>query len=166
MIRPGDSLSSIARRFYGQRGSWSGLYRVNRGRIRNPDLIYSGQVITIPAVPPAPWAVNTAAVMDDRSGPSARAVLSANGGGDTPSTGTGTGAGPGPGQPPGAGGPGGALGCAGLETLWEHAGGSAAAAVIAASIAMAESGGRQYATGAAGERGYWQINPVNGALST
>jgi hypothetical protein len=31
---------------------------------------------------------------------------------------------------------------------------------------MAESGGQQYATGAAGERGYWQINPVNGALST
>ncbi len=46
------------------------------------------------------------------------------------------------------------------------AGGSPAAAVTAASIAMAESGGNQYATGTVGARGSWQINPVNGALST
>jgi hypothetical protein len=61
---------------------------------------------------------------------------------------------------------GGTLGCAGLERLWESAGGSYGAAFTAAEIAMAESGGNQYATGAAGERGYWQINPVNGSLST
>ena len=47
-----------------------------------------------------------------------------------------------------------------------NAGGSPAAEVTAASIAMAESGGNQFATGTVGERGYWQINPVNGALST
>ena len=29
---------------------------------------------------------------------------------------------------------------------------------MAAWIAMAESSGRQFATGAAGERGYWQIH--------
>lgn len=61
---------------------------------------------------------------------------------------------------------GGTLGCAGLEALWRSAGGSNSAAFTAAEIAMAESGGNQYATGQAGERGYWQINPVNGALST
>jgi Lysozyme like domain len=38
--------------------------------------------------------------------------------------------------------------------------------VTAASIAMAESSGRQFATGAAGERGYWQIHPDHGSLST
>jgi hypothetical protein len=37
---------------------------------------------------------------------------------------------------------------------------------MAASIAMAESGGQQYATGTVGERGYWQINPNHGSLST
>jgi hypothetical protein len=37
---------------------------------------------------------------------------------------------------------------------------------MAASIAMAESSGQQFATGAAGERGYWQINPDHGSLST
>jgi cell wall-associated NlpC family hydrolase len=71
-----------------------------------------------------------------------------------------------PAAAPGGGIPSGTLGCSGLETLWVSAGGRASAEVTAADIAMAESGGRQYATGQVGERGYWQINPVNGALST
>lgn len=61
---------------------------------------------------------------------------------------------------------GGNLSCSGLESLWMAAGGNSGSAFIAAEIAMAESGGQQYATGPAGERGYWQINPVNGYLST
>jgi hypothetical protein len=56
--------------------------------------------------------------------------------------------------------------CPGLEELWEEAGGPAAQAVTAASIAMAESSDEQYATGPFGERGYWQINPNHGSLST
>ena len=58
------------------------------------------------------------------------------------------------------------LGCGGLESLWVAAGGSRAEAFMAAEIAMAESGGYQYATGPYDERGYWQINPDHGALST
>jgi hypothetical protein len=65
---------------------------------------------------------------------------------------------------------GGTLGCAGLERLWEQAGGSPGAAFTAAEIAMAESAGRQYAVntngGASTDRGYWQINSVHGSLST
>jgi hypothetical protein len=65
---------------------------------------------------------------------------------------------------------GGTLSCRGLEALWESAGGSRSAAFTAAEIAMAESGGRQYATdtngGASTDRGYWQINSVHGGLST
>lgn len=60
----------------------------------------------------------------------------------------------------------GTLSCAGLESLWRAAGGPSWAAFTAAEIAMAESGGRQYATGPAGERGYWQIHPDHGFLST
>jgi LysM repeat protein len=60
----------------------------------------------------------------------------------------------------------GTLSCTGLEELWQGAGGSSTEAVMAASIAMAESSGQQYATGGVGERGYWQINPNHGALST
>jgi hypothetical protein len=62
---------------------------------------------------------------------------------------------------------GGTLGCSGLERLWEQAGGSPAAAVTAASVAMAESGGNQYAESPAGDVGYWQINaPIWGRLAT
>jgi hypothetical protein len=65
---------------------------------------------------------------------------------------------------------GGALSCRGLESLWESAGGSPAAAFTAAEIAMAESGGRQYATNTNGgrstDRGYFQVNSIHGALST
>lgn len=65
---------------------------------------------------------------------------------------------------------GGTLSCRGLEALWESAGGSRSTAFMAAEIAMAESGGRQYATdtngGSSTDRGYWQINSVHGALST
>ena len=62
--------------------------------------------------------------------------------------------------------PEGTLGCGALEALWREAGGSPSAQVTAASIAMAESSGEQYATGPYGERGYWQINPDHGTLST
>jgi hypothetical protein len=65
---------------------------------------------------------------------------------------------------------GGTLNCAGLERLWESAGGSRGEAFTAAEIAMAESGGRQYATNTNGgrstDRGYWQVNSVHGAQST
>ena len=60
----------------------------------------------------------------------------------------------------------GTLSCGALEELWEEGGGSHAEAFMAAEIAMAESSGEQFATGAAGERGYWQINPDHGSLST
>lgn len=60
----------------------------------------------------------------------------------------------------------GTLGCFGLESLWKAVGGNPGSAFIAAEIAMAESGGRQYATGPAGERGYWQIHPDHGYLSS
>jgi hypothetical protein len=65
---------------------------------------------------------------------------------------------------------GGTLSCAGLERLWESAGGSPSAAFLAAEVAMAESGGRQYAslynTNGTTDRGYFQINSVHGSLST
>ena len=65
---------------------------------------------------------------------------------------------------------GGTLSCSGLEALWESAGGSSGTAFMAAQIATAESGGRQYATDDDGngtvDRGYWQINSIHGALST
>jgi nucleoid-associated protein YgaU len=45
----GDSLSKIAKREYGDAGKWRQIYDANRDQIKDPDLIYPGQVLTIPA---------------------------------------------------------------------------------------------------------------------
>lgn len=46
----GDCLSSIARRYYGTASKWTAIYEANKAVIGgNPNLIYPGQVLTIPA---------------------------------------------------------------------------------------------------------------------
>jgi nucleoid-associated protein YgaU len=47
-VRPGDTLSRLARQYYQDAGDWRRIYEANRDRIRNPDLIYPGQVLIIP----------------------------------------------------------------------------------------------------------------------
>jgi nucleoid-associated protein YgaU len=48
-VQPGDSLSGIARRFYGDPNRWREIYDANRQVIGNdPDLILPGQVFQIP----------------------------------------------------------------------------------------------------------------------
>jgi LysM repeat protein len=135
-VRPGDTLSSIAQRFYGSSARWTWLFQANRSVIKNPDEILAGEVLNVPfKAPPRSQTTPPAA-------PATSTALT------TTSTLSGT------------------LSCHGLEELWEEAGGSHAEAFMAAEIAMAESSGRQFATGGVGERGYWQINPNHGALST
>jgi len=134
-VQAGDTLASIALRFYGNPADWQRLYQLNRSEVKNPNLIYRGEVLNVPAHLTASTATYTPRH-------AASTVLAAS------SQFSGT------------------LGCSALEELWEQGGGSAAQAVTAASIAMAESSGEQFATGAAGERGYWQINPDHGSLST
>lgn len=57
-----------------------------------------------------------------------------------------------------------------LEQLWISAGGSRAAAPVAAAIAMAESSGNpdatDYDSNGTVDRGLWQINSIHGAQST
>ena len=132
-VQPGDTLASIAQRFYGNTADWPRLYQANRSVIQNPGVIYPGEVLIVPYEQPA-------SSMTATSGASAMSSTS------TALSGT--------------------LSCSGLEDLWEEAGGSDTQAVTAASIAMAESSGEQFATGPVGERGYWQINPDHGSLST
>ena len=45
----GDSLSKIAKREYGDANAWNRIYEANRDIIKNPDLIYPGQTLKIPA---------------------------------------------------------------------------------------------------------------------
>jgi LysM repeat protein len=47
-VRHGDTLSGIALHYYGHASEWHGLYRVNRSKISDPDLIYTGQVLAVP----------------------------------------------------------------------------------------------------------------------
>src|ERR671932_1236731 len=44
----GDTLSKIAKREYGDPEKWHAIYQANRDKIGNPDLIYPGQVLTLP----------------------------------------------------------------------------------------------------------------------
>jgi len=48
IVQPGNSLWRIARRTYGEGLRYTVIYDANRVQIRNPDLIYPGQVFAIP----------------------------------------------------------------------------------------------------------------------
>ena len=48
-VGPGESLSSIAKRVFGSSDQYYRLYKANRGSIANPDMIYPGMQLTLPA---------------------------------------------------------------------------------------------------------------------
>lgn len=48
IIRKGDNLWNISRRLYGDGFRYTTIYQANKGQIRNPDLIYPGQVFLTP----------------------------------------------------------------------------------------------------------------------
>ncbi|HLI38037.1 MAG TPA: LysM peptidoglycan-binding domain-containing protein [Streptosporangiaceae bacterium] len=157
-VRAGDTLSKIAERFYHRADDWQWLYRENDKTVPDPNMIYPGQILFVPADPPAHYALGNYV---PRHAKPAAAVSRPSGGGtatartvsrDTSGSGSTTLSG--------------TLGCSGLERLWEEAGGNPADAFIAAEIAMAESGGNQYAHSPTNDFGYWQINASNGALAT
>jgi LysM repeat protein len=163
-VRSGDTLSKIAERFYDKATDWGYLYHENAKTVSDPNLIYAGETLYIPATVPAGYqladylpkhAAPVAAPVEhiasttSASGASTVAVQStAQGGGGS------------------ADGLSGTLGCSGLEQLWDSAGGNPSDAFMAAEIAMAESSGNQYALSPTDDYGYWQINIVNGALAT
>jgi len=136
-VLPGDTLSAIAQRFYGNSADWTWIYDDNQSVIQNPNDIYAGEELQIPY---SSAATTTTATYTPKHVKATVLTSAAS------LSGT--------------------LGCPQLEELWEAAGGSQGEAFTAAEIAMAESGGNQYATGTVGERGYWQINPNHGSLST
>jgi hypothetical protein len=48
VVKSGDSLSKIAKEFYGNANDWKKIHEANRDTIKNPDLIHPGQKIIIP----------------------------------------------------------------------------------------------------------------------
>lgn len=47
-IKSGDSLSKIAKQFYGNASEWEKIYKANKDVIKDPNLIYPGQKLIIP----------------------------------------------------------------------------------------------------------------------
>ena len=43
-----DTLYSLARKYYGDQSRWKDIYKANRDKIANPNLIYVGQRLVIP----------------------------------------------------------------------------------------------------------------------
>jgi LysM repeat protein len=137
-VRSGDTLTSIAKHFYGTTSKWNWIFQANRSKIHNPNSIFVGEKLTIPNHAPV------ATVYSAKHAKKPPTVLTAK-----------------------AGKLSGNLSCSGLEALWEAAGGSKGEAFIAAEIAMAESGGRQFAHSPTNDFGYWQINGGHGpAMAT
>jgi LysM repeat protein len=152
-VRAGDTLSGIAQSSYGNPADWPWLYHVNSSVVSNPNLIYVGQVLKVPSDPPANAASysyapkHAAATLASSTSSTSTSSSSSSTSSSTPSTDTSS-----------STGLSGTLGCSGLEGLWEAAGGSPGEAFMAAEIAMAESGGQQYAVSPSDDYGYWQIN--------
>jgi hypothetical protein len=51
IVQPGDTLSLIAARTYGDSRQWPLIYKANRGKIKDPDVIIPGMELTFPPVP-------------------------------------------------------------------------------------------------------------------
>lgn len=51
IVEKGDTLSQIAKQFYGKAGLWQLIFDANRDRIDDPDLIHPGQSLRIPPAP-------------------------------------------------------------------------------------------------------------------
>jgi LysM repeat protein len=49
-VAKGDSLSKIAKQVYGKASLWQKIYEANQDQIKDPDLIFPGQLLRIPEI--------------------------------------------------------------------------------------------------------------------
>ena len=49
-VRSGESLSKIAKHYYGDAMKYTTIFEANTDQLKNPDLIHPGQVLTIPNI--------------------------------------------------------------------------------------------------------------------
>jgi len=61
-VKPGDTLSSIARHEYGSAATWPALWWVNRHRVHNPQMIRVGERLTLSSWHPRKAWLNRAAL--------------------------------------------------------------------------------------------------------
>jgi len=181
-VKSGDTLSGIAEHYYHKAADWQWLYHENDKTISDPNLIYPGETLFVPSDPPANFTLSSyvpkhGSYVPKHAKPAAPVVTTSTshhsdstGSGSHSSGGTVTvqagSQGSHTSSQGGSGSLSGTLGCSGLEQLWDAAGGNPSHAFMAAEIAMAESGGNQYALSPTDDFGYWQINGSNGSLAT
>lgn len=138
-VRPGDTLTSIAKHWYGKDDAWTVIYWANKKIIPNPNTIFVGSTFSIPSMPkklPAPphfapiltTAPSSALSSTQTVLPSASAPFT--GGILTPSQ---------------------------VGSLWLQAGGPSWAESQAVAIAYCESGDNPQAYNPSGATGIWQI---------
>jgi LysM repeat protein len=169
-VRSGDSLSTIASRYYRNADDWGYLYHENDKTVSDPNLIYTGESLLVPGSVPANFTLTdyvprhsrpaASAAPAETSAPAETAASTQS----APSAG-GSSAGSGTvvvQSAPAAG----SYSCSALESLWDEAGGNSADAFMAAEIATAESGGNPNAISPTDDYGLWQINASNGDLAT
>ena len=172
-VKSGDTLSGIAEQYYHKAADWQWLYHENDKTISDPNLIYTGETLYVPAHAPANYTpggyVPRHSKPPTQNGGTVEVTSTHHSGGGS-SSGSHAHRGSHRHRKPSSGGGSttlsGTLSCSGLERLWEEAGGNPADAFMAAEIAMAESGGNQYAHSPTDDFGYWQINGVHGSLAT
>ena len=61
-VKPGDTLSSISQRAYGKAADWPALWWINRGTVRNPNVIQAGQQLRVAGRPAVTSAMIRAAM--------------------------------------------------------------------------------------------------------
>jgi LysM repeat protein len=87
-VRSGDTLSGIAERFYHHASDWVYLAHVNKSTISNPNLIITGEQISVPTDPPASVRNGTYAAKHAKATSSSTTELDATNTADTTSTST------------------------------------------------------------------------------
>jgi len=156
-VASGDTLSKLATRFF-HNHDWQYLYHVNAKTISDPNRIYVGQELLIPASAPAQYALADYVPQHAKPAAPATRTVSTTDSASTSHSSGGAAVAQSAAQ--------GHYSCSSLEQLWEQAGGSPSHALMAAEIAMAESGGNPNAISPTDDFGLWQINASNGALAT
>jgi len=173
-VKSGDTLSGIAQQYYHKAADWQWLYHENDKTVADPNLIYPGETLFVPSDPPANFTLSSYVPKHAKPVTPVVTTSTSHSSGSSESGGSAHGTvtvqtasqGSSTSSHSGSGGLSGTLGCSGLEQLWDSAGGNPHDAFMAAEIAMAESGGNQYAHSPTDDFGYWQINASNGALAT
>ncbi len=77
-VRPGDTLSDIARHEYGRASDWPAVWWANRHEVPNPGLITAGQRLRLPSQHQVkPWLTRAAQAATPAPSPAAAATTSA-----------------------------------------------------------------------------------------